>query len=143
VAQCSGPDATRDGIHATWQKLISETKEDDAVVIFYSGHGSAVLRPDDDSTQIDQACEAGESKKLRNEGKLKGKTFAAGNPDAVRITAAARWERAVEFPNESGEYEGILTKALAQAINEAKGQDVLWKTTMAYVSELVNAQSSS
>jgi hypothetical protein len=74
------------------------------------------------------------TEKLRNEGKLKGKTFAAGNPDAVRIAAAAPWERAVEFPNESGEYEGVLTKALAQAIDEAKGQDVSWKT---------NARSSS
>ncbi|RYP18996.1 hypothetical protein DL765_003579 [Monosporascus sp. GIB2] len=43
VSLCYGPDATRDGIIDAWRRLISQTPErsDDAVVVYYSGHGGA------------------------------------------------------------------------------------------------------
>jgi hypothetical protein len=40
--QCSGPDATRPGILEAWGQLINKICADDAVVIYYSGHGGLV-----------------------------------------------------------------------------------------------------
>lgn len=37
---CLGSNATRDGVLAAWQELISSSSADDAVVIYYSGHGA-------------------------------------------------------------------------------------------------------
>ncbi|KAK1142074.1 hypothetical protein N8T08_008156 [Aspergillus melleus] len=45
---CFGENATRSGIFAAWERLISETKEDDAVVLYYSGHGGLVQSPQGD-----------------------------------------------------------------------------------------------
>lgn len=42
ITRCIGSNATRDGILAAWQNLISATSADDAVVIHYSGHGAYV-----------------------------------------------------------------------------------------------------
>ncbi|RWA14689.1 hypothetical protein EKO27_g402 [Xylaria grammica] len=37
--RCSGPDATRAGILEAWEQFINELCADDAVVVYYSGHG--------------------------------------------------------------------------------------------------------
>jgi len=42
----TGPAAARDGITDGLERLIAETKAADAVVIYYSGHGGRVPRPD-------------------------------------------------------------------------------------------------
>lgn len=42
LVQCRGSNATREGIRTAWQQLISESSADDAVVIYYSGHGGLV-----------------------------------------------------------------------------------------------------
>lgn len=48
ISHCIGSNATRNGILAAWQALISATSADDAVVIYYSGHGSCVeFEPDE------------------------------------------------------------------------------------------------
>lgn len=48
IRRCIGSTATRDGILAAWQALISATSADDAVVIYYSGHGAHVeLEPEE------------------------------------------------------------------------------------------------
>lgn len=48
ISRLIGSDANRDGILAAWQAIISATSADDAVVIYYSGHGSYVeFKPDD------------------------------------------------------------------------------------------------
>jgi Caspase domain len=39
IERCCGLAATRDGILRAWQQLIDDTSSDDAVVIYYSGHG--------------------------------------------------------------------------------------------------------
>ncbi|KAL6229103.1 caspase domain-containing protein [Aspergillus navahoensis] len=219
ISRCCGMHATRKAILAAWRELIEETREGDAVVIFYSGHGG-VLVPDSASsdalessdpeapwqyqfivpmdfdpqrdefsgileielsqlllattaktrnvTVIMDCCHSGRMvrdpelgtaarykrvravnhkaayshiKQLRHQGELRGRRFAAGNSDAVRIAATAPWEEAAELPDIYGQYEGVLTKALVQALRESEGQDVSWKTTMAYVTELVNARS--
>jgi hypothetical protein len=79
---------------------------------------------------------------LEQQGKLQGKTFAQGNPYAVQLAAAAPWEEAAEYPDRYGEYRGLFTTALTQAIRDASGQEVSWKTVMAYVTELVHARCS-
>lgn len=40
LERCVGSNATRDGILVAWQELISTSSADDAVVIYFSGHGS-------------------------------------------------------------------------------------------------------
>lgn len=48
ITRCIGSNATRDGILTAWQSIISETSAGDAVVIYYSGHGSCVeFEPDE------------------------------------------------------------------------------------------------
>lgn len=48
ITRCIGSNATRNGILAAWQDIISATRANDAVVIYYSGHGSCVpFRPDE------------------------------------------------------------------------------------------------
>jgi len=39
-------DATREGILAAFDSLIAHTRPDDAVVVYYSGHGASVRNPD-------------------------------------------------------------------------------------------------
>ncbi|MER7544777.1 caspase family protein [Spirillospora sp. NPDC127506] len=46
IDQCSGPDATYDGIISALEELAAAVRADDAVVIYYSGHGGRALRPD-------------------------------------------------------------------------------------------------
>jgi hypothetical protein len=79
---------------------------------------------------------------LEQQGKLQGKTFAQGNLYAVQLAAAAPWEEAAEYPDRYGEYRGLFTTALTQAIHDARGQEVSWKTVIAYVTELVHARCS-
>ncbi|KAH8895995.1 hypothetical protein GQ53DRAFT_743912 [Thozetella sp. PMI_491] len=40
--RCSGPNATRAGILEAWEQLINKVSADDAVVVYYSGHGGLV-----------------------------------------------------------------------------------------------------
>lgn len=48
IIRCIGSNATRDGILSAWQAIIAATSADDAVVIYYSGHGSYVeFEPDE------------------------------------------------------------------------------------------------
>lgn len=42
VTECCGHNATRDQILSAWQQLISDSSTEDAVVIYYSGHGGLV-----------------------------------------------------------------------------------------------------
>ncbi|MGI5244965.1 caspase family protein [Dactylosporangium sp. CA-139066] len=42
VRRCGPPDATREGILDAYERLIADTERDDAVVVFYSGHGGWV-----------------------------------------------------------------------------------------------------
>ncbi|RTE76986.1 hypothetical protein BHE90_008559 [Fusarium euwallaceae] len=47
IERCCGSHATRDGIRAAWNRLIGEiSREDDVVVIYYSGHGGEVISGD-------------------------------------------------------------------------------------------------
>ncbi|KAL6228870.1 peptidase C14, caspase domain-containing protein [Aspergillus navahoensis] len=52
--RCCGREATREGIRAAWQQLISETSTGDVVVIYYSGHGGAALPGEDDGDTSQQ-----------------------------------------------------------------------------------------
>jgi hypothetical protein len=45
ITRCYGRDATRDGIRNAWNTFIKSIAIDDAVVIYYSGHGGLVTRP--------------------------------------------------------------------------------------------------
>ncbi|KAL5045554.1 hypothetical protein BDW71DRAFT_215049 [Aspergillus fruticulosus] len=47
VRECCGPRATRDGIMTMWKQLIFDTRRDDTVVIYYSGHGGFAKDPKD------------------------------------------------------------------------------------------------
>ncbi|KAM0544700.1 hypothetical protein ACHAPJ_011687 [Fusarium lateritium] len=42
ITKCVGKDATYDGILNAWKELINKTSSEDAVVIFYAGHGGLV-----------------------------------------------------------------------------------------------------
>ena len=55
LTRCCGPNATRDGILAAWQRLIDESKAGDAVVVYYSGHGGLVelAAPQETSSALD------------------------------------------------------------------------------------------
>lgn len=46
---CIGQDATRQGILKGYLELIEKTQAEDAVVVYYSGHGGRVLNPDFES----------------------------------------------------------------------------------------------
>jgi hypothetical protein len=48
VTRCAGADATRAGILAAYQQLIGATQPDDLAVVYYSGHGGFVTRPEQD-----------------------------------------------------------------------------------------------
>lgn len=50
VDPCLGEDATRSGILAAYEQLIAEAQPDDAVVVFYSGHGGYCLPPEHERT---------------------------------------------------------------------------------------------
>src|SRR5277367_1020841 len=54
TSQCSGSDATRAGILQAWQQLIDDICLDDAVVVYYSGHGGLVAsaEPTDRSFEV-------------------------------------------------------------------------------------------
>ncbi len=39
VRRCEGPAATRDGIVTAYERLISDTRTEDAALVYYSGHG--------------------------------------------------------------------------------------------------------
>ncbi|KAL4962588.1 uncharacterized protein BDV14DRAFT_210562 [Aspergillus stella-maris] len=42
VQECCGPQATKEGIIAAWENLVSNIRRDDTVLIYYSGHGCSV-----------------------------------------------------------------------------------------------------
>src|SRR5579871_2374680 len=46
VTVCEGDDATRDGIRAAFARLTTKTEPDDAVVVYYTGHGFLISNPD-------------------------------------------------------------------------------------------------
>jgi caspase domain-containing protein len=46
LRRCTGPEATREGILEAYQRLIADTAQDDAVVVYYSGHGGLAANPD-------------------------------------------------------------------------------------------------
>lgn len=216
ISRCIGSNATRNGILAAWQAIISATSADDAVVIYYSGHGSCVeFEPDEwddhhkrDSvkyivpTDIEQSTEddfrgildielsyklhdttertrnvtlildccfsghmvRGEShgirlvskcrsttekynirrhaKGLRLDEMHRGELLVEGNPNAVRIAAAASTELAYEYENQQSQTVGILTDTLAEALNETFDQDISWRTTLLRVCEIVRTKSS-
>jgi hypothetical protein len=54
TSQCSGSDATRAGILRAWQQLIDDICLNDAVVVYYSGHGGLVAsaEPTDRSFKV-------------------------------------------------------------------------------------------
>jgi Caspase domain len=43
ISQCSGVQATRDGILAAWRRLIATVIDSGAVVVYYSGHGGIAV----------------------------------------------------------------------------------------------------
>jgi hypothetical protein len=75
---------------------------------------------------------------LRDKGKLRKSASPIDNPHAVRIAAAAPWESAYEYENESGMRVGALTEALVRVIEETDYDHVSWRTAMLRVHELVN-----
>lgn len=77
-------------------------------------------------------------KSLREMGELEGETFLEGNPDAVRIVASNTSESAFEYKPASGPWIGAFTEALAQALEDADGQEVSWGTILNRVGQLVN-----
>lgn len=46
VERCVGPDATRDGIRAAYERLIDRAEASEPAVVYYSGHGGRVTVPD-------------------------------------------------------------------------------------------------
>ncbi|WP_212840422.1 caspase family protein [Catellatospora sp. IY07-71] len=50
ITPCVGDDATRAGILAAYEQLIAEAEPDDAIVVFYSGHGGYCLPPEHERT---------------------------------------------------------------------------------------------
>lgn len=217
VRRCIGFNATRDGILSEWQALISASSADDAVVIYYSGHGAVVeyYEPNEQRdhhqknskkyivpTDIEQSTEddfrgildfemshmlrdttektrnvtmildccfssrmvrgpghgiklvskywpttknyniAKHVKGLRLDEKFQRNLLVEGNPDAVRIAAAATTEKAYEYVNQQGQIVGLLTDTLTGAINETIGKEVSWRTTLLRVCEIVHTKFS-
>ncbi|KXG51530.1 Peptidase C14, caspase catalytic [Penicillium griseofulvum] len=75
---------------------------------------------------------------LQEKGLLRERTLLGDNPHAVRIAAAAPWESAYEYENDSGMQLGALTEALVRVIEESDGDHISWRTVMLRVQELVN-----
>jgi hypothetical protein len=46
VERCVGPDATRDGVLAAYERLIAAAEPSEPAVVYYSGHGGTVTAPD-------------------------------------------------------------------------------------------------
>ncbi|KAG9569651.1 hypothetical protein KCU71_g2205, partial [Aureobasidium melanogenum] len=74
----------------------------------------------------------------RSQGHFMEEAHTEGNPNAVRITAAATSESAFEYTNQAGTVYGAMTEVLASAIQEGYGQNVSWRTTLMRVREAVN-----
>ncbi len=49
---CEGSDATRDGILAAYARFIAETREEDAAVVYYTGHGGRSVAPGGGAVQF-------------------------------------------------------------------------------------------
>ena len=81
-------------------------------------------------------------KGLRLDEKFQRNLLVEGNPDAVRIAAAATTEKAYEYVNQQGQIVGLLTDTLAGAINETIGKEVSWRTTLLRVCEIVHTKFS-
>jgi hypothetical protein len=77
-------------------------------------------------------------KQRRKQGHFLREAHLEGNPNAVRITAAATSESAFEDINQVGTVYGVMTEALASAIQEGRGQDVSWRSTLMRVRQSVN-----
>ncbi|OJJ97789.1 hypothetical protein ASPACDRAFT_45892 [Aspergillus aculeatus ATCC 16872] len=77
---------------------------------------------------------------LRQSGHLARELDPLGNPNAVRVMAAAATETAWECEGPEGEWTGALTDALASAIDEAGQRQVSWRSTLLRVNELVHVQ---
>lgn len=74
----------------------------------------------------------------RSQGQFLTETHIEGNPNVVRITAAATSESAFEYTNPAGNVYGAMTEVLASAIREGYGQDISWRSTLMRVRESVN-----
>jgi hypothetical protein len=79
--------------------------------------------------------------RLQREGHFPGDLYENGNPYAVRISASARDEVAVEYPNSKGEWGGALTDALIRAMGVVKDYEVSWRTILFHVSRLISIKS--
>ncbi|RAH84821.1 hypothetical protein BO86DRAFT_386889 [Aspergillus japonicus CBS 114.51] len=78
--------------------------------------------------------------RLRQSGHFARELDPLGNPDAVRVMAAAATETAWECEGPDGEWTGALTDALASAIDAAGQRQVSWRSTLLRVNELVHVQ---
>jgi hypothetical protein len=75
--------------------------------------------------------------RLHAQGLLEGRTFIEGNPDAVRVVAAATTESAYEYTNPQGRRVGVLTESLSIALGAAGEQPVSWRSVLLRVRERV------
>ena len=80
---------------------------------------------------------AGHIRKLQQSGVLKSKV--ESNPNAVRVFAADKRQRAWEYYN-GKKTVGAMTEAFDIAIREAEDRLVTWRTTMLRVQELVRSR---
>jgi Caspase domain len=77
--------------------------------------------------------------RLRAQGLLDGTTYPEGNPNAVRVVAAATTESAYEYTSSTGHRVGVLTEALGMALEEAGERPVSWRSVLQRVRERVLA----
>jgi hypothetical protein len=189
--------ATRQGILERYRHLIEKTEADDAVVIYYSGHGGRVVNPEyqagstmpryyqyivpfdfekstrdnfrgimsqelsallaqltqktRNATVILDCCHAARMsrgpnlvprawpraslinidkhlKELAAQGITLDAVDMESNPNAVRLVAAAPEESAYEYQNAAGKSVGLLTESFLNALDEAEGLKVSWRS---------------
>jgi hypothetical protein len=105
ITYCCGEKATRSGILAAWERLIQETQEDDAVVIYYSGHGGEVV----DETIRPQNAHLSEQRELRT-------FFDAGVPWRYQFLVP------VDYKDDPENFRGILDAEISQLLRDTTGR---------------------